>query len=53
MLARVMGPKQLTDAVLVDLAIRRKGAVATFDRHMKSLFPPGSAWASHLTVIPS
>jgi toxin-antitoxin system PIN domain toxin len=52
MLARVMGPKQLTDAVLVDLAIRRQGALATFDRHMKNLLPTGSPHASHLTFIP-
>jgi len=52
MLARVMGPRQLTDAVLVDLAIRRQGALATFDRHMSALLPPGSPYASHLSLIP-
>jgi hypothetical protein len=52
MLARIMGPKQLTDAVLVDLAIRRQGALATFDRHVSKLLPAGSPHASHLTFIP-
>lgn len=52
MLARIMGPRQLTDAVLVDLAIRRQGSLATFDRHMSTLLPPGSPYASHLTFIP-
>jgi toxin-antitoxin system PIN domain toxin len=45
-LAAIMGPKQLTDAVLVDLAIRRQGALATFDGHVRSPHP------SHLTLIP-
>ncbi len=52
MLARVLGPKQLTDAVLVDLAIRRQGALATFDQRMKALLPKGSPHASLLTFIP-
>jgi hypothetical protein len=45
-LARIMGPQQLTDALLVDLAIRRQGALATFDRRVKS------PHASHVTFIP-
>ena len=53
MLSRIMGQRQVTDAVLVDLAIRRQGALATFDRRMSSLFPPGSPNASRLTFIPS
>jgi len=52
MLSRVMGPKQLTDAILVDLAIRRHAALATFDRHVGSLLPPGSPHAASLTFIP-
>jgi toxin-antitoxin system PIN domain toxin len=51
MLPRIMGPKQLTDAVLIDLAIRREGAVATFDEHMSALLPKGSAYVSRLTFI--
>ncbi|MGA3027962.1 MAG: TA system VapC family ribonuclease toxin [Bryobacteraceae bacterium] len=52
MLSRIMGPRQLTGAVLVDLAIRRQAALATFDRHMSVLLPPGSPHASRLTFIP-
>jgi toxin-antitoxin system PIN domain toxin len=53
MLPRIMGPRQLTDAVLLDLAIRHQGALATFDRRMGSLFPARSPHASRLTFIPT
>lgn len=46
-LRRLMGPLQLTDALLVDLAIRRQGALATFDRRVKSPQP------SQVTFIPA
>ena len=45
-LSRIIGQRQLTDAVLVDLAIRRQGALATFDRRVKAPHP------SHVTFIP-
>jgi hypothetical protein len=43
----------MTDAVLIDLAIRREGAVATFDEHMSALLPKGSPYVSRLKFIPA
>jgi uncharacterized protein len=39
--ARIMGHRQVTDAFLLGLALRNKGKVATLDRGMLSLLPPG------------
>lgn len=50
-LQRIMGPQQLTDALLLDLAIRHKGALATFDKRIETLLPAGSSYRSHLAVI--
>ncbi|MGD0619675.1 MAG: TA system VapC family ribonuclease toxin [Bryobacteraceae bacterium] len=51
--ASTQSPQQLTDAVLIDLAIRKEGAVATFDEHMSVLLQKGSPYASCLTFIPA
>jgi toxin-antitoxin system PIN domain toxin len=49
---RIMGPQQLTDALLLDLAIRHGGVLATLDRRISNLLPPGSPSRKHLEVIP-
>ena len=38
---RITGHRQVTDAFLLGLALRNKGKVATLDRGMLSLLPPG------------
>src|SRR6266849_452026 len=35
MLPRIMGPQQLTDALLLNLAIQRGGTLATFDKRIE------------------
>ena len=41
--ARLIGHHQLADGLLLDLAIRRSGKFATFDRRVRSLLPAESA----------
>ncbi len=48
---RVVGPRQVTDALLLDLAIRHKGALATFDQGVETLLPEGSPLRSHLAIL--
>jgi predicted nucleic acid-binding protein len=48
---RIMGPQQLTDALLLDLAIRNGGVLATLDQRISHLLPPGSPNRKHLEVI--
>ena len=48
---RVIGHQQLNDALLLDLAIRRGGRLATFDRRTEALLPPGSPHRSALEII--
>ncbi len=50
--ARVVGHNQLTDCVLLDLAIRNQGRLATFDRRILSLLGPDSVWRDALEMIP-
>ena len=50
--ARLMGHQQQTDAVLLDLAIRRGGKLATFDRRLENLLAPGSPHGSALEILP-
>lgn len=52
MRARVAGHQQLTDAVLLDLAIRHEGWLATFDRRVDDLLPPDSAEREAVAIIP-
>jgi toxin-antitoxin system PIN domain toxin len=52
LLKRVMGPQQLTDALLLELAIRHKGALATFDQRIGNLLPSGSPHHSRLATLP-
>lgn len=49
--ARIHGPKQLTDAVLLDLAIRRGGVLATFDQKVRGMFPEVSAHRERIVVL--
>jgi len=48
---RLMGHQQLADALLLDLAIKRSGALATFDRRVDSLLPPDSEHRSALDIL--
>jgi uncharacterized protein len=48
---RVMGHHQLADAVLLDLAIRRTGRLATFDRRVENLLPPGSDYRWAIEIL--
>ena len=48
---RLMGHHQLTDAMLLDLAIQRGGTLATFDRRVDSLLPPDSEHRSALEIL--
>ena len=48
---RVLGPRQLSDAILLDLAIRNGGVLATFDSRIQQLLPAGSPLLKHIEVI--
>jgi hypothetical protein len=49
--ARIVGHRQLADAVLLDLAIKRKGRFATFDQGVLNLVPRGSTLRSAIVTI--
>jgi toxin-antitoxin system PIN domain toxin len=51
--ARLVGHHQLTDSVLLDLAIRHRGRLATFDRRVLGLLPVNSALRDALAIIPA
>jgi predicted nucleic acid-binding protein len=42
----------LSDALLLDLAIRHKGRLATFDRRIRNLLDPQSPHQASLEVLP-
>jgi predicted nucleic acid-binding protein len=48
----LMGHRQVTDAYLIALAIRRGGRLATLDRGISALLPSGSATARALAIVP-
>lgn len=48
----IVGHNQLTDAVLLDLAVRRGGCLATFDRRVVSLLSSNSELRESVAVIP-
>jgi uncharacterized protein len=48
---RLQGPKQITDAYLLTLAIHHKGKLVTFDRRMLALAPEGSEERSALELL--
>jgi uncharacterized protein len=49
---RLIGHRRLTDAVLLDLAIRKAGKLATFDRGIANLLSSGSSHRGALEIIP-
>jgi hypothetical protein len=51
-LARVVGHQQVTDAHLIALAIRHGGRLATFDRGLAAVVPPGHP-REVVAVVPS
>ncbi len=48
---RIAGHHQLMDAILLDLAIRRHGSLATFDKRIASLLPAQSPHSAALEVL--
>ncbi len=48
---RLIGHQQLTDAILLDLAIRQGGRLVTLDRRVTRLLPPDSPHLSSIEVI--
>jgi len=48
---RIVGDHQLTDALLLDLAIRREGRLATFDTRIKSLLNMQSPHLAQIEVL--
>lgn len=50
---RIVGHNQLADALLLDLAIRHAGRLATFDRRVKALLSPDSPLRESVEVIPA
>ena|ERR1019366_8772113 len=49
--SRIAGHHQLADAMLLDLAMRNSGKLATFDRRIASLVTPGSAQEAAVELI--
>ena len=49
--ARLQGYKQLTDAYLLALAHQRKGALATFDRGLRTL--AGNEFSGSVEIVPT
>lgn len=49
---RVVSYRQVTDAHLLTLAVRRGGMLATFDRGISELPPPGSDASECVLLIP-
>jgi toxin-antitoxin system PIN domain toxin len=48
---RIMGHQQITDAVLLDTAIRNSGRLASFDQRLRTLLPPESQHQSAIEII--
>ena len=48
---RLGGHQQLTDAILLDLAIRKGGRLVTLDQRVANLLPPDSPHRSAIVVI--
>lgn len=49
---KLMGHHQIADALLLHLAIRKGGKLATFDQRLKHLLPTGSPHVSALEILP-
>jgi toxin-antitoxin system PIN domain toxin len=50
---RLVGHKQVTDAILLDLAIRKGGRLVTLDQRVRNLLPSDSPLQSAIEVIPT
>jgi toxin-antitoxin system PIN domain toxin len=50
---RIIGHNQLADALLLDLAIRQGGRLATFDRRIAGLLPADSSVHGSVAVVPA
>jgi uncharacterized protein len=50
--ARIMGPKQLSDAILLNLAVHNKGVLATFDKRIPDLLAPDSPLRNNIEILP-
>jgi len=48
---RLIGHHRLADAILLELAIRNKGRLATFDRRLESLLSPDSEHRAALEIL--
>jgi hypothetical protein len=48
---RLTGYRQVTDAHLLTLALHRGGRLATLDRKIQSLVPPGAAAADVIALV--
>jgi predicted nucleic acid-binding protein len=48
---RLQGPKQITDAYLLALAMHHKAKLVTFDRRIEVLAPEGSAEREVLVIL--
>lgn len=48
---RLHGPRQVTDAYLLGLALDHGGSIATFDRQFRHLLPSDSALQSAIVVV--
>jgi toxin-antitoxin system PIN domain toxin len=48
---RIVGHKQLTDALLLDLAIRNQAQLATFDRRIRGLLDPQSPLQTSIELV--
>lgn len=52
MRTRIAGHRRLTDTMLLKLAIRHEGRLATFDGKIQALLPPGLATREAVAIIP-
>jgi toxin-antitoxin system PIN domain toxin len=50
---RLVGPKQITDAILLDLAIRKGARLVTLDQRLRNLLPADSPRQGAIEVIPT
>jgi len=50
--ARIVSHLHLTDALLLDLAVRKQGRLATLDRRLANLLPLDSPTRSALQILP-
>ena len=49
---RISGHQQVTDAYLLGLTLHKKGRLATLDRSVVALLPPGSRERDRIEIIP-